>query len=122
MKYAYQAALFSALCLLGSGFGDSPTYDVTITAGAHDRKNVPVCIALPPVALRDKPSTVILTDPDGKSIPAQLTEPGLLAPEETWREIHFILPHLKSRESRRLQATLSTEPPPRGDTFSWHDQ
>jgi hypothetical protein len=94
---------------------------VTITAGDHHRKNVPVCISLPPVALRDKPTTVILTGPDGKRIPAQLTGPGLLAPKETWREIHFILPRLKAGESLRLKALLSAESPPRGDGFSWHD-
>src|SRR5262249_36898367 len=34
---------------------------------------------------------------------------------------HFLLPRLKAGESLRLTATLSTESPPRGDTFSWHD-
>jgi hypothetical protein len=112
----------AVLCFVGSTFGDSPTYDVTISAGKHDRKNVPVRISLPPVALREKPTTVILIDPHGKTISAQLTEPGLLAPKECWREAPFILPHLKAGESLRLQATLSTESPPSGDTFAWHDK
>jgi hypothetical protein len=122
MKRSFQGTLLAALCFLRSALGASPTYDVTITAGSHDRTNVPVRVSLPPVSLRDKPTVVNLTDPDGKNIPAQLTEPGLLAPDETWREIHFILPFLKAGQSLRLQATLSTAPPPRGDTFSWRDR
>jgi hypothetical protein len=121
MKSAFLDALLAALCVLGSSYGDLTTYEVKVTAGAHDRKNVPVHVSLPPVALRDKPTTVILTDPDGKTIPAQLTELGLLAPKEYWRELHFILPHLKAGESLRLKATLSAELPSRGDAFSWHD-
>jgi hypothetical protein len=122
MKRAFHGCLLGALCLLRPAFGALPTYDVTIAAGAHDRKNVPVCVSLPSVSLRARPTTVILTDPDGKTIPAQLTGLGLLAPRECWREVHFILPILKAGQSLRLQATLSTESPPRGDTFSWHDR
>jgi len=121
VKCAFHGALLAASCFLGSAFGESPTYDVTITAGAHDRENVPVRIGLPPVSLQAKPTSVILTDPDGKTIPAQLTEPGLLAPDGTWREIHFILPLLRAGDSQRLKAVLSTDAPPRGDVFSWHD-
>jgi hypothetical protein len=122
MKRAFPGTLLAVLCLVGSAFGAAPPYDVTITAGAHDRKNVPVCISLPAVSLPDKPVSVILTDPQGKTIPAQLTRPGLLAPPECWREIHFILPLLKAGQSLRLRATLPTESPPRGDTFSWQDK
>jgi hypothetical protein len=122
MKRTFPGALLAALGFLGSAYGDSPVYDVTISAGAHDRKNVPVCIPLPPVSLRDKPTTVILTDPGGTTIPAQLTMPGLLAPKECWREVHFILPLLKANEPLRLKATLSAESPPRGDTFAWRDK
>jgi hypothetical protein len=122
MKRAFQGAALAVLCLLGSAFGASPTYEVTITAGTHDRQNVPVCIPLPSVALRAEPTTVIVTDPDGKTIPAQLTRPGLLASEEIGREIHLILPPLKTGEALQLKATLSTDLSPRGDSFSWHDQ
>jgi hypothetical protein len=121
MKRTIPSALFAVSCFVGSAFGAPPTYDVTITAGKHDRKNVPVCIDLPPVALRDKPTAVILTGPDGKSIPAQLTEPGLLASKDCWREAHFILPLLKADKSLRLQATLLSESAVTKDVFSWHD-
>jgi hypothetical protein len=122
VKYAFQGALFVASCFLSSAFGDSPTYDVTITAGGHDREKVPVRISLSPVSLPAEPTNVILTGPDGKRIPAQLSRPGLLAPEASWREIHFILPLLKAGESLRLEATLSTDRPQRGDAFSWQDR
>jgi hypothetical protein len=107
--------------LLGSAFAASPDYELTITAGAHDRKDLPVRVSIPPVSLRAKPTTVILTGPDGKMIPAQLTRPGLLAPKETWSEIYFVLPRLLAGESLSLKATLSTESPTSGDSFSWHD-
>jgi hypothetical protein len=122
MRPVFHISVLGVLCFLGSAFADFPSYEVTITAGKHDRKNVPVRISLPPVSLRNKPTTVILSDPDRKRIPAQLTEPGLLATKECRREVHFILPHLKAGESLRLKATLSTESPPRGDAFSWHDK
>jgi hypothetical protein len=122
MKRTFGGALLAASWLLNSAFADSPTYEVTIAAGAHHRKNVPVHISLPPVALPAKPVAVILTDPDGKTIPAQLTEPGLLASKECWREAHFILPILQAGESLRLQTTLSSESPPRSESFSWHDR
>jgi hypothetical protein len=121
MKHAFLGALLGALCFLGSAYAESPRYDVTLTAGAYDRKNVPVCIWLPSGSSPAKPTTVILTDTNGKTIPAQLTGPGLLAPEGTWREVHFILPLLKANESLRLKATLSTESPAHGDAFAWHD-
>ena len=121
MKHAFLGALLTASCFLTSAHGDSPAFDVTITAGAHDRNNVPVCISLPSVSLQAKPTAVILTGPDGKTIAAQLTRPGLFAPEDCWREIHFILPLLNAGESLRLNATLSTESPPRDDAVSWHN-
>jgi hypothetical protein len=121
MNRAFHGALLATLGAVSSASGDAPTYDVKVAAGAHDRKNVPVRVSLPAVSLREKPTAMILTDPNGKGIPAQLTEPGLLAPKECWRELHFILPHLKAGESLRLKATLSTESPQRGDAFSWHD-
>jgi hypothetical protein len=121
MKHGFLGALLTALFLLTSARGDSPAFDVTIAAGAHDRKNVPVCISLPAVSVQAKPTAVIMIGPDGKTIPAQLTLPGLLAPESCWREIHFILPFLNAGESLRLKATLPTESPPRDDAFSWHN-
>jgi hypothetical protein len=121
MNRAFQGVLPAMLCFVGSTLGATPTYDVTITAGTHDRKNVPVCIALPAVSSPAEYTTVIVTDPDGKTIPAQLTRPGLLAPKECRREIHFTLPLLKAGQSLRLRATLASKSPPRGETFSWHD-
>jgi hypothetical protein len=122
MMVAFRGVLPATLCVLGSAFGDSPTYDVKVGAGAHTRKNVLVRISLPSPPLPAKPTAVVLTDHDGKTIPAQLTRPGLRATKGCWREIHFILPLLKAGASLRLKATLSTRSQPRGDAFSWHDK
>src|SRR5437762_2979542 len=100
------------LCLPGSAAAGSPTYDVTIAAEKHDRKDVPVRISLPV-----KPAAVILSGPDGKTFPAQSTGPGLLAPKGTGSEIHFILPSLMAGESLRLKATIASEAPTRGDVY-----
>jgi hypothetical protein len=121
MKRTFLGAILAVSYFLGSALGAAPTYDVTITAGGHDRRNVPVRICLPPVELRAKPTALILTGPDGKSIPAQLTGPGLFAPKDCWREAHFVLPFLKAGESLRLKAALLSEAPSNKDVFSWRD-
>jgi hypothetical protein len=121
MNRAFVGCLLGGLCLLRSVSGATPSYEVAVAAGAHDRRDVPVRVSLPAPSQPAKPVAVTLTGPDGKTIPAQLTGPGLLAPKGTWGEIHFILPRLKAGETLRLQATLSTDPPPRGEGFSWHD-
>src|SRR5262245_49018238 len=104
MKRSFHEVAIFLLFALSSSFAAEPTYDVTIAAGEQDRSQVPVRISIPPVALRAKPNSVILAVPNGKAIPAQLTKPGLLAPRDSWGEIHFIVPHLKAGETLALQA------------------
>jgi hypothetical protein len=108
--------------ITGGGKVAEPAYDLTITAGQHDRHNVPVRVSLPDLSLPVNPCTVILSSPDAKTIPAQLTRPGLLAPKGSGSEIHFILPELKAGQSLRLKAMLSSKMPSVGETFAWHDQ
>jgi hypothetical protein len=98
----------------------STRLDITVAAGQHARRNVPVCAQVPSgqidaATLR----SVTLTLPGGRAIPAQTTSPGLLS--SCAREIHFVLPHLPAGESLRLRAILATDAPssPRG--FVWHD-
>jgi hypothetical protein len=74
------------------------------------------------LSLLAKPNSVILIGPDGKTIPAQLTGPGLLAPKESGSEIHFILPRLAVGETLTLKATLSTAAPTSDHAFRWHDR
>jgi hypothetical protein len=77
-------------------------------------------VPVPPGRIgKEKIASVTLTGPDGKAIPAQWTGPGLIPGGGS--EFHFILPHLPPGESVRLKATVSTDSPPAGKGFAWHD-
>jgi hypothetical protein len=65
---------------------------------------------------------MILTGLDGKTIPAQLTRLGLLAPKDTGSELHFIVAQLKAGESLRLMATSASAEPATKDSFAWHEK
>jgi hypothetical protein len=98
----------------------STAFEITVTAGQHERKNVPVRVPLPSGQIDDaKLVSVTLTLPDGHVIPAQWTRPGLLAGDGG--EIHLILPHLAAGGSVRLKATPSTDSPSGARNFAWHD-
>src|SRR5262245_5303731 len=116
------AVLFMHVGFVGPAAAGLPTFEITVSAGVHDRENIPVRISLPVLSSPEIPKSVTLTRADGKTIPAQLTGPELHATKDCWREIHFILPSLKAGQSIALKATLSTEPPPRGEGFSWKDR
>ena len=112
------AVLLGSTCL---AWGASATFDITVAAGRFERQNVPVRVPLPFGKIgNEKIASVSLTDPDGKTIPAQVTGPGLISGDVS--EFHFVLRHLPARESVRLTAVISTEPPPNGDGYGWHDQ
>ncbi len=120
-------------CLLISVPMSADCYELTVSAGKHDRVNTPVCVLLEealqqanlnPVVL-EKARSVTLTDPAGKPIPAQLTAPGLLGKAAgrqgvVARELHFVLPNLKKGQTLTLTATLSAAVPKAGG-FSWKD-
>src|SRR4051812_21288181 len=98
------------LCSAFSAYGASPSFEITVAAGQHERTSVPVRVQVPFGQLGDeKIASVTLTGPDGKSIPAQWTKPGLIPGDGS--ELHFILPHLAAGDSVRLEATLSNESP-----------
>jgi hypothetical protein len=102
--------VFSARAALSS-------VDITVSAGKHDRANVPVRVQLP--FKTGRVGSVTLTEPNGKSIPAQWARPGIFAGTES--ELHFILPHLKAGASVKLTAKLSPDSPPGAAGFSWED-
>jgi hypothetical protein len=109
------------LCSAFTASSASTAFDVTVVAGRHERKNVPVCVQLHPGHLGDaKIASVTLTLPDGTPIPAQWTAPGLISGDGT--TIDFILPYLAAGESIRLKATLSTDSPSGMRGFTWRDQ
>jgi hypothetical protein len=108
--------LYSAL----SADSASSTFEITIAAGQHERKNVPVRTQLPRGQIDEtKIASVTLTLPDGNVIPAQWTMPGLISEDRS--EIHFILAHLAAGDSIRLKATPSTDPPSGARGFAWQD-
>jgi hypothetical protein len=107
-------------CSSISARGTSTAFDITVAAGRHERRNVPVRVQLPPSQTGDAQiASVTLTQPDGKAIPAQVTEAGLIS--GGGGEIHFILPHLGAGKSVRLRATPSTNSPSGTPSFAWHD-
>jgi hypothetical protein len=99
---------------------ESKTLEFTVAAGAHDRVNDPVTVPLPlPESLAKAENAVVETS-DGKKLPAQLTGPGVLAVSNQ-RELHFILPALKAGATATFKATVSTDPPAKGEAFRWDD-
>jgi hypothetical protein len=102
------------------------TFDITVSAGRHDRHNVPVRVPFDRDQIGiEKVASVILTGADGKAISTQFTGPSLFAGDK--RELHFILPHLAVGQSLRLVATLLPHTPAAShasakvDGFAWHD-
>jgi hypothetical protein len=109
-----------SICLAQSPLVALPSFEITVSGGKHDRRNVPVRVELPPAELRaDQIGSVTLAGTEGRSIPAQWTKPGIFASKGS--ELHFILPQLKAGASVRLTAKFSDSPSvARG--FTWHDR
>src|SRR5512132_2966417 len=79
-------------------FGASSSFELTVAAGQHERNNVPVRVQMPRGQIgNDRIASVTLAGADGKSIPAQWTDPGLTS--SAAGELHFVLPHLVAGES-----------------------
>src|SRR5437899_3853196 len=67
------------LCSALSAIAASPSFDITVAAGWHERTNVPVRVPVPlGQASPEKIASVTLTGPDGNAIPAQWTKPSLI--------------------------------------------
>src|SRR5262245_35950472 len=111
-------AIAILLSVTGTVWGATATFDITVDAGRHERRNVPVRVIIP--GGQPKFAAVTLTGPDGKAIPAQVTGPGLLA--GNGNELHFILKHLPAGETLRLTAVFIDEPKKFEDGFSWLDR
>ncbi len=104
---------------------ETKTFEITVAAGAADRVNTPVCVPLP--GAPHKARSVTLLDAAGKSIPAQITGPSLLAGPKVGNqrlppELHFILPQLKANQTTTFKATVSTDPASNAEGFSWHEK
>ena len=102
-----------------SVFGASSSFELTVTAGQHERNNVPVRVPMSRARIGNEPvRSVTLTRADSQPIPAQWTGPSFTS--NAAGEVHFILPHLAPGESLQLKGILSTQPAnARG--LTWHD-
>jgi hypothetical protein len=111
--------------LLGHAQAASETVKITVKAGEHDRANTPLrALVTVPEALADV-EVAALTDGDGTTIVGQLTGLGILTQADepkANRELHFVLPKLAKGKSVTLTATISTDAPKVGKTFSWHHE
>jgi hypothetical protein len=123
-----KATLFTFVAvalLLQTAHAAEKTFELTVQAGKIDRHQSPVCILLPLPA--GKVKSVVLKSADGKEIPAQITQTGLVHRDEhdlaKECELHFILSNLKAGESLKLTATLAEGKPDPGIAtgleFTW---
>ena len=110
-----------AACLaVGSAFGACTSFDLTVTAGRHERNNVPVRVPITRGQIgNERIASATLSRADGQLIPGQWTGPSLTS--NAAGELHFVLPHLGAGESLQLKATLSTQPARAGGLI-WRDQ
>ncbi len=108
---------------------ESVTFTLTIAAEKQERVHVPVRVLIDVPGTLATGSSVVVRDASGKTLPGQLTAPGLTAqpdamkPKGTLRELHFILPRLGAGETATFQATVTTDktPGPSAGHFAWHD-
>jgi hypothetical protein len=119
-----------AVVLLGAGHvpAQNQPVKVTVTAGKQDCKNVVVRVPLSLPASAAKHGWANLAA-QGMRLDGQLTAPGLLtegvAPSGKGlvrRDLHFVVPRLKSGESLTLTVnTGPVSPAPDPTTFGWKD-
>ncbi len=122
MRRIFCCSAFLLLLPGGTLHAASKTFELTVAAGDRDRANEPVSVLLAVPSALAKATHVELQDAAGKKLTAQLTAPGLLAKiDGAARELHFILPALKSGATASFKATVSDDPPAKGEGFSWHD-
>ncbi|HAA50181.1 MAG TPA: hypothetical protein DCE43_10710 [Planctomycetaceae bacterium] len=93
-----------------------------VRAGKHDRTQTPLVASVPLPAAKIAASEVVLTDANGKRLPAQLTASSLLKSKNARAELHWVLPALKANTSTHFTATIQsrtgkTQSPRSG--FSW---
>src|SRR5262245_31231940 len=121
MKRALVGSTLATVCWVFSAHAGAISLDITVSAGKHERKNVPVHVQVPSgQVLNEKIDSVTITAGDGKSIPAQWTEATLIAGKGN--ELHFVLPHLAAGETIQLKATISNESSQPIAGYRWHDQ
>jgi hypothetical protein len=88
----------------------SASIEITVDAGARDRRDclvaVPVAIPAPSAAA----ATAILEDGTGKTLQGQVA---------SGRELRFVLPELKAGKTAAFKVTFLREPSKLDETFAW---
>src|SRR4051794_39650248 len=106
MRTLLSLALF--LVAAASSQGASSSFEIEISAGRHERTNVPVQIPLSTGQIGRQPiRSARITRLDGEPIQARWTGPSLTS--SAAGEPHFILPQLGAGETMKFKATLSSE-------------
>jgi hypothetical protein len=124
MRRFFCCSALLPLLLAGAVRAESKSFELTVAAGDRDRVDEPVAVLLAVPASLAKAENVVLEDAGGQKLTAQLTAPSLLAKvpaDSAARELHFILPNLKSGMSAKFKAVVSGEPAAKTEGFSWHD-
>jgi hypothetical protein len=120
---------FLAVALCGDAYAASAKLIVTLDAGKHNRKNTPVKVVVTlPAALKDSQLARQTDVPKGTAILAQVTKLGLFASSDAAddkdtivRELHFVVPELKSGQSMSLAFEISTAIESPEKQFAWKD-
>jgi hypothetical protein len=127
MKPLPLLSLLFALLFVRVVHAEEKTITITVTAGKHDCKDIPVCV---PLSL---PKTLAKVESaqcgeEKAAFLGQLTAPGITTEhikpadkDSVRRDLHFILPSLKSGASMTIKATVSTKEPGFEPHFAWHD-
>ncbi len=129
MYHRLLGSLVGCLLLAAAPLRTQDTIKITIEAGKHDLKNVPVCV---PLSLPKAVATIThaRVSAGGQELEGQLTAPGItteqLAPTAAGlirRDLHVILPALKKGEPLMLATKLVKEiVAPDTTGFLWWEQ
>jgi len=90
----------------------SATIEITVEAGARDRRNTVVAVPVTIPAPSAGAATAILEDASGKTLQGQIA---------SGRELRFVLPELKAGASAAYKVTFIREPSRLDETFTWTD-
>lgn len=109
-----------------AALGAEPTtFKIEVKAGAHDRKQTPVKVAVEVPKAAAEETFAQLAGNDGLAIIGQLAAPSLLADADAGdtdtvaRELHFILPELKAGQGTTF--TVKVGGKFEGPSFTWQD-
>jgi hypothetical protein len=123
LRYLLVACCLSPCC----SWAAEKSIKVAIGAGEVARENSPVAVLVTLPKDASEAAEVIVTGPDGKQQPGQLTRPGLLvqplaaADDQFVGELHFIVPKLAAGESATFTASIGKTREETPASFKWVD-